>query len=86
MCGPATPWVAAYRAGQDDRALEWLNQAIAANPGNKGFEETSLTMALVQYRKGQKEEARQWIDRFDAFWNSMLQGDLERGVSSKVDR
>ena len=40
--------------GEDDPALEWLNQAIAANPGNRGFEETSLTMALVQYRKGQK--------------------------------
>jgi tetratricopeptide (TPR) repeat protein len=78
-----------YRAGRFAEAIKRLNEANAAvergEGGNPGISPayTWFFLAMANYRLGQAEEARQWLDKAvkqmeqdtqnkDTFWNRRL--------------
>ena len=51
-----------YRAGEDDKAVEQLTEALKAH-GKDGAPPDWLVLAMAHHRLGHAEEARKWWDR-----------------------
>jgi tetratricopeptide (TPR) repeat protein len=51
--------LAYYRAGQDQKAIEWLSKGLKEHPDCQ----FSFVLAMAHHRLGQGEEGRKWFDK-----------------------
>jgi tetratricopeptide (TPR) repeat protein len=54
---------ALYRAGRFDEALRRLGESIRGQ-GGEGKPQDWVFLAMAHHRRGNREEARRWLDRF----------------------
>jgi serine/threonine protein kinase len=77
--------LAYYRAGQDQKAIEWLSKELQVDPDFRlpaGQLEVRawLVLAMAHDRLGHAGEARKWLDKAEQWLNQKTRDQLDKGA------